>query len=183
MDIEPLSIADVKLLRSKHFEDARGFFTELYNRETFASSGLDFDFVQDNLSHSVHAGTIRGLHYQSTPFAQDKLVRVLKGRIFEVAVDITRNSPTFGKHVSVELSADSRTQCLVPIGFAHGFCTLEPDTVVFYKVTNFHSPSHDFGIKWDDPDLAIAWPPQAREPKLSEKDMCHPFLRDAVALF
>jgi dTDP-4-dehydrorhamnose 3,5-epimerase len=183
MDVEPLAISDVMLIRTKHFEDARGFFTEIYNRKTFAAAGLDLDFVQDNLSCSVQSGTIRGLHYQSAPFAQDKLVRVIKGRIFDVAVDIRRNSSTFGKSVSVELAADNRTQLLVPIGFAHGFCTLEPDTVVSYKVTDFYSASHDRGIRWSDPELAIEWPLESRDPHLSDKDLRQPMLKEIAELF
>lgn len=182
MDIEPLAIRDLLLVRARHFEDARGFFTEIYNRRAFAAAGIDLDFVQDNISYSAQCGTIRGLHYQSAPFAQDKLVRVVKGRIFDVAVDIRRSSPTFGKHVSVELSADSRTQLLVPIGFAHGFCTLEADTIVSYKVTNFYAPEHDLGISWSDPDLAISWPLQSNEPHLSDKDARQPALREAADL-
>src|SRR5688500_181626 len=139
LELESLAIPDVKILRPLKFNDARGFFSETYNRRLFLEAGIDADFVQDNHSFSTAAGTIRGLHYQGHPFAQTKLIRVVSGRVFDVAVDIRRGSPTFGKSVAAELSANAWNQILVPIGFAHGICTLEPNTEVIYKVSSHHS--------------------------------------------
>lgn len=183
LQVEPTAIPEVKVIKPARFGDARGFFSEVYNRDRFFKAGLEFDFVQDNHSWSAKAGTVRGLHFQSHPFAQDKLVRVIRGRILDVAVDIRRSSPTYGRHVAVELSAENWLQLLVPIGFAHGFCTLEPDTEVLYKVTGSYSAEHDRGIAWDDPDLAIDWPVQADAAILSEKDLRHPHLTDLPAYF
>ena len=174
LEITATAIPDVKVLLPKSFTDARGAFSETFNAARFAEHGIKLDFVQDNQSWSAQAGTIRGLHFQSPPRAQAKLVRVVRGRIFDVAVDLRRASPTYGRWISEELSAQNRKQLLVPVGFAHGFCTLEPDTEVFYKVTDYFSPAHDLGIAWDDPDLAIAWPVPKDEVMLSEKDARQP---------
>ena len=176
--VSALPISGLKLIKSKKFGDHRGFFSETYNRDELAKAGINLDFVQDNHSMSADKGTIRGLHFQIPPFAQDKLVRVTRGRILDVAVDLRRNSPTCGQAVAVEISAADWNQILVPIGFAHGFCTLEPDTEVIYKVTNYYSPSHDRGLTWDDADLAIKWPITAQEAILSEKDRKLPRLKD-----
>lgn len=178
MDIVSLAIPEVKILRPKRHGDRRGFFSETYNRKAFEAAGLFLDFVQDNHSLSAEAGTVRGLHFQTPPFAQDKLLRVVRGAVFDVAVDLRRESPTFGQHVSAIISAEDWNQILVPIGFAHGFCTLEPDTEVIYKVTNFYSPENDKGLLWNDPDLGIAWPDVTREPTLSDKDKVQPRLKD-----
>ena len=183
MDIEALAIPDVKLIRPKRFGDARGFFSEVYSRASLAAVGITTEFVQDNHSRSATIGTIRGLHFQTAPFGQDKLVRVTKGRILDVAVDLRRGSPTFGRHVSAELSAENWTQILVPIGFAHGFCTLEPDTEVLYKVSNVYAPANDGGVIWNDPDLGIEWPVNAAVAVLSDKDAKLPRLRDLPPLF
>ena len=183
MEIEALAIPDVKLIRPKRFGDARGFFSEVYSRSAMAAVGITTEFVQDNHSRSAALGTIRGLHFQTAPFGQDKLVRVTKGRILDVAVDLRRGSPTYGRHVSAELSAENWTQILVPIGFAHGFCTLEPDTEVLYKVSNVYSPANDGGVIWNDPDLDIAWPVQAGAAVLSDKDAKLPRFRDLPPLF
>ena len=148
-----LSIPDVRLFTPRRFGDHRGWFTETWSRRT-----LDIAFCQDNMSLSAEVGTIRGLHFQQPPHAQAKLVMVLKGAILDVAVDIRRASPTFGRHVAVELSAAAGNQLLIPRGFAHGFCTLEPGTQVLYKVDDFYAPESDAGIFWADPDLAINWP-------------------------
>lgn len=183
MQVEALEISDVKILTPKRFGDARGFFSETYNKAALAEHGLDLDFVQDNHSMSQAVGVLRGLHFQTPPFAQDKLVRVVKGRIFDVAVDIRRGSPTFGKWVGAEISAEAWNQILVPVGFAHGFVTLEPDTEVIYKVTAPYAPDHDKGIAWNDPSIAIDWPLNGIEPTLSDKDTKHPALADLPAYF
>jgi len=174
MDVVSLDIPDVKIIRPKKFGDHRGFFSETYTKKTFEAAGLQYDFVQDNHSLSAEVGTVRGLHFQLPPFAQDKLVRVVRGAILDVAVDIRKGSPTFGRHVSAVISAAEWNQILVPIGFAHGFCTLEPDTEVIYKVTNYYSPEHDRGLLWNDPELGIDWPVAADKAHLSDKDHKHP---------
>lgn len=174
MDVVSLDIPDVKIIRPKKFGDHRGFFSETYTKKTFEAAGLHYDFVQDNHSLSAEVGTVRGLHFQLPPFAQDKLVRVVRGAILDVAVDIRKGSPTFGRHVSAVISAADWNQILVPIGFAHGFCTLEPDTEVIYKVTNYYSPEHDRGLLWNDPELGIDWPVSADKAQLSDKDRKHP---------
>jgi dTDP-4-dehydrorhamnose 3,5-epimerase len=176
VDVTPTEIPDVKIITPKKFGDDRGFFSEVYNAATFSAAGLDLDFIQDNHSWSAKRGTIRGLHFQSPPFAQDKLVRVVRGAILDVAVDIRRSSPTYGQHVAVELSAANWRQLLVPIGFAHGFCTLEDNTEVVYKVTGRYSKDHDLGLAFDDPDLRIAWPVGADDAITSDKDRKHPHL-------
>jgi dTDP-4-dehydrorhamnose 3,5-epimerase len=183
LQVEATAIPDVKIITPRKFGDHRGFFSEVYTRKSFLEAGIDLDFVQDNHSLSAEVGTLRGLHFQSAPFAQDKLVRVVRGRILDIAVDIRRSSPTFGQHVTVELSAENWRQLLIPIGFAHGLCTLEPDTEVLYKVTNYYSASNDLGVAWDDPDLAIDWPVAAAELVLSDKDRKHPRLRDLPPIF
>jgi dTDP-4-dehydrorhamnose 3,5-epimerase len=183
MDVRALEIPDVKILAPKKFEDARGFFSETYNKKALADVGVALEFVQDNQSLSAAVGTIRGLHYQTHPFAQDKLVRVVRGRILDVAVDIRRSSPTFGKWVAAEISAAKWNQILIPVGFAHGICTLESNTELIYKVTNYYSPRHDFGIRWDDPDLKIEWPFPNDQVMLSDKDAKQPLFRDVVNWF
>jgi dTDP-4-dehydrorhamnose 3,5-epimerase len=183
MQVEDTAIAAVKIVTPKKHGDARGFFSETYSRSSWASAGLKFAFVQDNHSFSGSTGTLRGLHFQTPPFAQDKLVRVARGRILDVAVDIRRSSPTFGKHVAVELSAENWRQLLVPIGFAHAFITLEPDVEVLYKTTAPYSPAHDRGVAWDDTDIAIDWPLPPGGPVLSDKDRRWPRLRQASELF
>ena len=156
--------------------DNRGFFTESYNQKTLAKHGLNYDFVQDNHSLSVESGTLRGLHYQSHPMAQTKLVRVLLGAVYDVAVDIRKDSPTFEDWVGVILTAENHRQLLIPQGFAHGFCTLVPNTHVMYKVDQYYSKEHDSGIAWDDPDLGIDWP--VSEVILSEKDKNNPRIKE-----
>lgn len=172
---------DVYLLEPKVFGDTRGYFMESYNKKVFTELGLDFDFVQDNQSLSAQVGVIRGLHYQLNPKAQTKLVRVLQGAIYDVVIDIRKSSPTFGKWQGFILSEDNKRQLLVPKGFAHGFCTLVPNTVVAYKVDEYYSPEHDRGILWNDPALGIDWP--TSQPILSEKDKCHPVLAEAEINF
>ena len=181
VSITPLSIPEVRLVVPDRFGDDRGFFSETYSRRAFAAAGIADEFVQDNHSLSAGAGTVRGLHYQAPPFAQAKLVRVVRGAILDVAVDMRRGSPTFGGHVRATLSAANGSQLFVPVGFAHGFCTLEPDTEVVYKVTAYYSREHDRGIRWDDPALGIDWPVAAAAAVLSAKDMALPRLADVPA--
>ncbi|MGH1419164.1 MAG: dTDP-4-dehydrorhamnose 3,5-epimerase [Hyphomicrobiaceae bacterium] len=183
MHVEPLKIPDLKLITPNIFRDDRGFFSETFNKIALVEAGIDEEFVQDNHSLSRAKGVVRGLHFQTSPFAQAKLVRVIRGAIFDVAVDIRHGSPTFGQHVGVELSAENWQQLWVPVGFAHGFCTIEPDTEVIYKVTNFYSPEHDTGVAWDDADLGINWPVSGDAAVLSEKDRKHAVLKDQPVHF
>jgi dTDP-4-dehydrorhamnose 3,5-epimerase len=183
LDVRELDIPDVKLIRTPRFGDARGYFCETFQRADFAAQGLTCDFIQDNQSCSARPGTVRGLHFQRPPFAQAKLIRVLRGSIFDVAVDLRRSSPSFGWHIAVELSDEGNEQLLVPAGFAHGFCTLEPDTVVFYKVDQVYSAAHDGGINWADPELGIQWPVASAAATLSDKDRALPMLVDLSCIF
>ena len=183
MKVEALAIEELKLITPAIIRDARGFFSETYNRQALAEAGIDRAFVQDNQSLSRSKGVLRGLHFQIAPHPQGKLVRVIRGAIFDVAVDIRQGSPTFGRHASVVLSAENWSQLWIPEGFAHGFCTLEPDTEVIYKVTDFYAPECDRGLAWDDPDLGIAWPLPHAEAVLSDKDRRHPRLRDLPTHF
>jgi dTDP-4-dehydrorhamnose 3,5-epimerase len=183
MRIESLAIADVKLLTPVRYRDERGFFQETWNRRVFEAAGLPADFVQDNHASSRRRGTLRGLHFQSPPRAQDKLVRVARGAVLDVAVDLRRASPTYGRHVAAVLSAENGAQLWVPKGFAHGYVTLEPDTEVVYKVTDFYSPADDRGIAWDDPALGIDWRVPAGEVSLSEKDRRLPPFAELPAYF
>ena len=161
----------VRLIHPQRFGDDRGWFTEIYNEKSFRDAGIDCRFVQDNHSLSRPAGTLRGLHFQTPPRGQAKLVRCIRGRIYDVAVDVRRGSPTFGHWVGAELSAENGRQIFLPVGFAHGFVTLEPDTEVTYKVSDFYAPANDGGIRWDDPDIGVAWPLATNvAPMLSPKD-------------
>ncbi len=167
----------VQLIKPVRHGDARGWFTEVYSEPAFAARGIGVRFVQDNHSLSAPAFTLRGLHFQVPPRGQDKLVRCVRGRIWDVAVDVRAGSPTFGHHVGAELSAQNGHQLFVPIGFAHGFLTLEPDCEVSYKVSDTYAPDCDGGIRWDDPTAAIAWPfPAGTQPELSGKDQLLPLL-------
>lgn len=183
LNVKSTAIRDVKIITPKRIGDDRGFFSETYNRQRYAEAGIDIDFVQDNHSLSVKAGTIRGLHFQTAPFAQAKLVRVVRGSLLDVAVDIRRSSPTYGRHVAVELSAECGCQLFIPVGFAHGFCTLTPDTEIEYKVSAFYSAAHDRGLLWDDPALGIDWPVDATQAFLSEKDRRQPLLAELPFCF
>lgn len=174
----PLAIADVILVRPRRATDARGYFCETYAGPLYAANGIDASFVQDNESLSVHAGVMRGLHLQAPPFAQAKLVRAVTGAIFDVAVDVRRGSPTYGHWVGQRLTAEAGEQLFVPHGFAHGFCTLAPDTRVAYKVDAVYDRASEAGILWNDPDLAIGWPLDAGEAILSDKDKVLPCLKD-----
>ena len=170
MQVQELAIPDVKVLTPGKHGDGRGFFSEVYNRRTLAETGIDIEFVQDNHSLSALKWTVRGLHFQTPPRAQVKLVRTARGSVFDVAVDLRRGSPTYGRHVSVVLSREAWNQVLIPAGFAHGFMTLEPDTEVVYKVSDHYSPRHDEGLLWNDPSLGIRWPVAEAEAVLSERD-------------
>ena len=170
MQVEELAIPGVRVLTPDKHGDRRGFFSEVYSRRTLAQLGIDTDFVQENHSRSSSRGTVRGLHFQIPPHAQDKLVRVVKGAVFDVAVDLRRSSPTYGRHVSVVLSAEAWNQVLVPAGFAHGFMTLEPDSEVIYKTSDYYAPDHDRGLRWNDPLLAVPWPIAENEAILSDRD-------------
>lgn len=179
LEINRLGLDGVVEIRPPKFSDARGFFSETYSMARLAEAGVDLRFVQDNHSLSAMPGILRGLHYQLPSKAQDKLVRVVRGRIFDVAVDIRRGSPTFTKWVGLEISAEKWNQILVPSGFAHGFVTLEHDTEVIYKVTEAYSPSHDRSIRFDDPEIGIEWPIHKGLLQLSAKDQAAPFLAEA----
>ncbi|PPD40712.1 MAG: dTDP-4-dehydrorhamnose 3,5-epimerase [Methylocystis sp.] len=180
---EALDIEGPILITPKKFGDERGFFSETHNAGEWERAGLHHKFVQDAHSLSRDVGTIRGMHFQRPPFAQDKLVRVSRGRILDVAVDLRRSSEHFGRHVAVELSAENWRQLFIPAGFAHGFATLEPDTEVLYKFTNFYSPAHDAGVLWNDPDIGIEWTVDAARAILSAKDVKWPRLRDLSEAF
>ena len=162
-EITPLAIPGPLLITPKRHGDERGFFSETYSRPALAAAGFDWAFVQDNQSRTEKRGTLRGLHFQRPPRAQDKLVRVTRGSVFDVAVDIRRGSPTFGRWVGEELSADNWRQLLVPSGFAHGFLTLTDDCEVLYKVTDIYAPEWEDGLAFDDPDVGVAWPIEPAE--------------------
>jgi dTDP-4-dehydrorhamnose 3,5-epimerase len=182
MEIFEQTIPDVLVLKSRRFGDARGYFTETYSQRTLEAHGIAHNFVQDNISLSATPGTVRGLHFQIAPSPQTKLVSVLRGAVLDVAVDIRRGSPTYGQHVAVELSAENGLQILVPRGFAHGLCTLQPDTMVMYKVDSFYDQPREFGLQWNDPTLAIAWPDFAGS-NVSDKDKVNPPLADLPGYF
>jgi len=167
-----------RLIVPKRHPDARGWVAETFHEGRLRALGIDCRFVQDNQSYSKSAGTLRGLHFQGPPEAQAKLVSVLRGRIFDVAVDVRRGSPTFGKHVAAELSAETGHQFYIPDGFAHGVLTLENDVVLNYKVSAFYAPAQEGGIRWDDPDVGIAWPVEAGAVILHDRDRKFPLLKD-----
>ena len=183
MQVVATALAEVKILVPRRIGDSRGFFSEVWNAREFSRLGIDAVFVQDNHVLSPLRGTLRGLHYQLPPAAQGKLVRVTRGAVADFAVDIRRGSPTFGRFTDAVLSAENWYQIWVPPGFAHGYCTLEPDTEVQYKVTDFYSPAHERGIAWDDPELAIPWPVDADIAILGARDRTHPRLAGQPDLF
>ena len=174
----PLAILGVLHIKGQKFQDPRGYFMENYSRRDYSALGIDCEFVQDNQSMSKQRGTIRGLHFQTPPEPQAKLVRVLKGSIFDVAVDIRRGSPTYGRWCAITLTAELGNQLFVPRGFAHAFCTLEPDTEVVYKVDSYYAPAYDAGIICNDPDIGIEWPIAPNEAVLSAKDTKLPRLTE-----
>lgn len=177
MEFTQTDLPGVLLLKPARFGDERGFFSESWNRKTLAAHGVEIDFVQDNHSLSSQVGTVRGLHFQAPPFAQDKLVRCGRGCLFDVAVDIRKGSPTYGKWVGYELSAENGLQLLVPQGFLHGFVTREPDTEIIYKCSNYYDKASDGAVRFDDPDIDIDWGLNGSA-ILSEKDTAAPRLRD-----
>jgi dTDP-4-dehydrorhamnose 3,5-epimerase len=177
LSVQDLALPGLKLVTPRRFEDERGFFCETYNSLVFAQAGISSIFLQDNHSYSEVPGTIRGLQFQAPPDAQDRLVRVTRGRILDVAVDIRVGSPSYGRHVAVELSARDGAQLFVPAGFVHGLCTLVPDTEVVYKVSNHHAPQSEQGVLWSDRDLDIAWPSFAGA-RVSAKDRALPSLKE-----
>ena len=178
LSASPLVISDVVLVKVQKFSDPRGWFMETYSRRDYAALGIDCEFVQDNQSMSAQRGTIRGLHFQNPPEPQAKLVRVLKGSIFDVAVDIRNGSPTFGRWCGTILTADLGEQLFVPRGFAHAFCTLEPHTEVAYKVSGYYAPACEAGIIWNDPSIGIEWPIAPNDAILSAKDAKLPRLTE-----
>jgi dTDP-4-dehydrorhamnose 3,5-epimerase len=183
MKVTETSIAGVLELTPKRLEDERGFFSESYNKKRLAEAGIVVEFVQDNLSCSTRPGTLRGLHFQTPPFAQDKLVSVIQGGVLDVAVDLRRNSPTFGRYVAVRLDSQRGNQLFIPIGFAHGFLTLEPNTLFSYKVSNYYFPAHDCGIRWDDATLAIDWGSSPMPKTFSGRDAAFPAFDPAADYF
>jgi dTDP-4-dehydrorhamnose 3,5-epimerase len=183
MEVTELALPGVLLLRPRRFADARGYFVETYNQKTFADAGIAITFMQDNQSFSSAPGTVRALHFQLPPMAQAKLVRVLRGSVYDVAVDMRAGSATYGRWIAVELDAENGAQLFVPRGFAHGFCTLEPDTEVAYKVDNLYAADCDSGLAWNDPTLAIPWPVKPPDAVLSDKDRALGAFRDFVSPF
>jgi dTDP-4-dehydrorhamnose 3,5-epimerase len=183
MVIEPAAIPDVRLIMPKRHGDHRGFLSEVYSRRALAAAGIDIDFVQDNHTMSAAAGTVRGFHFQLPPMAQAKLVRVTRGAIYDVAVDLRRQSPTFGRHVGVIVSAEAWNQVFVPVGFAHGFCTLAPDTEVIYRLSNDYAPAHERALLWNDEALRIDWPVAGDAAILSDRDRRNPRLAELTDLF
>ncbi|HLJ62716.1 MAG TPA: dTDP-4-dehydrorhamnose 3,5-epimerase [Stellaceae bacterium] len=177
------SIPEVRILKPVLHGDDRGFFSETFSKRSLEAAGIFAEFVQDNHSRSTERGVVRGLHFQTPPFAQAKLLRVTKGSIFDVAVDIRRGSPTYGQWIAEVISADAWNQIFIPVGFAHGFCTLEPGSEVLYKVSNYYAPECDRGLAWNDPALAIPWPVAPDEAILSSRDCRHPTLAELPAIF
>ncbi|MGI9450360.1 MAG: dTDP-4-dehydrorhamnose 3,5-epimerase [Geminicoccaceae bacterium] len=183
MDVIDTSLPEVKLVTPPRFGDERGFFSEIYNRQTLARIGITAEFVQENHAYSADVGTLRGLHFQRPPASQTKLLRVLRGAILDVCVDLRHGSPNFGRHVMVEMTAESGQQILCPKGFAHGLLTLKPHTEIAYKVDAYYAPELDLGVRFDDPDLVIDWPLPEEKLILSGKDRNQPWLRDLPEIF
>lgn len=182
MNVLKSTIEEVLIIEPDVFRDERGYFFESYSSNIYKKYLKNSDFVQDNESKSCY-GVVRGLHFQMPPFAQSKLVRVVKGAVLDVAVDIRKGSPTFGKHITVELNEDNKLSCYIPRGFAHGFSVLSDEVIFQYKCDNYYAPRYEGAIAWNDPDLNIDWRIPTDKVILSEKDMKHPFLKDAKYLF
>lgn len=183
VEIVKTELPGVVIVTPRRFGDARGFFSEVYNRKSYAEHGIDVEFVQDNHSLSRQVGVVRGLHFQSPPHAQAKLVRVGAGRVLDVAVDIRRGSPTYGRWIGVELSAEAGNQIYIPVGFLHGFAVLEPDSELLYKCSDFYAPDCDGAVRFDDPDIGIDWGIDPKAAILSDKDAKAPLLKDFVSPF
>jgi dTDP-4-dehydrorhamnose 3,5-epimerase len=183
MELRATALPDVKVLTPRRFGDQRGYFCETWSAARMGALGLDIAFVQDNESLSAKAGTLRGLHYQAPPFGQAKLVRVARGAILDVAVDARRGSPSYGRWVAEEISAENGAQILIPHGFLHGFLTLTGDTLVIYKVDNVYDAGSDGGVRWNDPDLGVDWGAAEEGLTLSDKDRRAPFFREWVSPF
>jgi len=183
LEVLATKIPEVKVIRPVRHVDQRGFFSETYNKKALAEAGIEVEFVQDNHSFSAEKNVVRGLHYQTRPFAQDKLLRVLRGAVFDVAVDLRRSSPTFGQHIGLVLTGEDGNQILIPQGFAHGFSTLQPNTEIIYKVSNYYSRENDRGVFWADPDLGIPWPVAKDAAILSDKDRQLPRFSELRELF
>lgn len=179
MQITATALPEVKVITPRKFGDHRGFFSETYSARAFADNGIHYNFVQDNQSFSQAPYTLRGLHYQKPPFAQAKLVRILRGAALDIVVDIRKGSPRFGKYITVELTPELWNQILIPEGFAHGILTLLPDTEVYYKVSNLYSPENDRGVLWSDPAIGLKLPVAGDKLILSDKDKQQPLLQDA----
>ena len=183
MDVTSTDLPDVKIITPPRFGDRRGFFSEIYNRRALVEIGITAEFIQENHAYSADRGTLRGLHFQCPPATQTKLLRAVRGAVLDVVVDLRRGSPTYGRHVMVELTAESGSQILCPKGFAHGILTLLPHTEITYKVDAYYAPELDLGVRFDDPDLAIDWPFPHEEMVLSEKDRNQPWFRDLPEIF
>jgi len=181
MMITATPLEDAYVIEPRVFKDSRGFFCETHNKRTFEQNGLRYDFIQDNHSYSKETGVLRGLHFQKPPHAQSKLVRVVRGKVYDVIVDLRKSSSTYCKSFGLELSEENMKMLLVPKGFAHAYCTLEPDSIVLYKVDEFYSPASESGIIWNDPDLGIRWP--LSEVLLSDKDSRLPMMRELDDIF
>ena len=183
MEVRTFDLIGPVEVRPRMIADDRGYFTEIFRENVFAQHVPDAHFVQENQSLSVRPGTIRGIHFQSLPAGQGKLVRCLAGRLFDAIVDLRRDSATFGEWLSVILSPETNNQLWVPVGFGHAFCTLEPNSIVSYRVTSYYSPEHDKGVAWNDPDIGVGWPEIADPETLSAKDRQQPALADLPAYF
>lgn len=183
MEIVETAIPAVRLFIPRRFADDRGWLAETWRRDRFAAAGIDATFVQDNAAFSRRRGTVRGLHFQAPPHAQGKLIAVVAGAVIDVALDLRQGSPTYGRHVAAELTAERGETMWVPPGFAHGFCTLSNDTLVTYKMTAHYAPSHERGVRWDDPALSIAWPVEAGEATVKPLDRELPLLADLGVAF
>jgi len=183
MEFRKFAVEGLLEIVPRKIEDDRGYFSEVFRLDHFVANAGPADFVQENQSLSVRAGTIRGLHFQTHPFAQGKLVRCLAGSLFDIAVDLRSDSPTFGEWTAVTLDAKQNNYLWVPVGFGHGFCTLEPNSIIGYRVTNYYSPENDLGVAWDDPGIGIDWPDVADPDTLSPKDRTQPALADLPNYF
>jgi len=178
MNVRPADIPDVLILEPARLSDPRGFFSEVFKASVLSAHGIDLSFVQDNHSYSARRGTVRGLHFQRAPQAQAKIVRVVRGAVLDVAIDIRPDSPTFGRHIAIELSAENWRQVFIPEGFAHGFCTLTDHAEILYKVSAPYAPGLEAGVCWSDPELGIPWPVDPAMAMVSERDAALPFFRD-----